>query len=147
MAAQAFRASPRPSAIRLRVFLLVSPALERCLNAFPEAQNKTSITCDDVIRARICSPRNGVNRPILHSSNFAKRMPQMGHSRPGRASNKSGHVGYTPEAKVIQSIGFIIEAPAAAQWRRFPDGKLFIVRPDVREQRSGAAPRKRPGPS
>jgi hypothetical protein len=52
----------------------------------------------------------------------------LGHSRPGRASNKSGHVGYTPEAKVIQSIGFIIEAPAAAQWRRFPDGKLFIVR-------------------
>jgi len=42
-------------------------------------------------------------------------MPALGHSRPGRASNKSGHVGYAPKAEVIQSIGIIIEALAAAQ--------------------------------
>jgi hypothetical protein len=37
-------------------------------------------------------------------------MSADGHSRPGRASNKSGHVGYAPKAEVIQSIGIIIEA-------------------------------------
>jgi hypothetical protein len=62
MAAQAFRASRRASALRLRVFHWSPPALERRLTAFPKAQNKASIAYDGVIRARICSPRNGVHR-------------------------------------------------------------------------------------
>ncbi len=60
MAAQAFRASRRASALRLRVFYESPPALERRLTAFPKAQNQASIAYDDVIRAGICDLRNGV---------------------------------------------------------------------------------------
>jgi hypothetical protein len=34
------------------------------------------------------------------------------------ARNKSGDVGYTPKAEVIQGIDIIIAALAAAQWQR-----------------------------
>ena len=47
MAAQAFRASRRASALRLRVFYESPPALERRLTAFPKAQNKASIAHDE----------------------------------------------------------------------------------------------------
>jgi hypothetical protein len=34
---------------------------------------------------------------VLRSSNSKPSMSQLGHSRPGRASSKSGHVRYAPE--------------------------------------------------
>jgi len=52
MAAQACRASRRASAL----------GLKHRLTGRPKAQNKAGIAYDGVIRARICSPRNGVHR-------------------------------------------------------------------------------------
>jgi len=74
---------------------------------------------------------------------IARQMSVVGHSRPGRASNKSGHVGYAPKAQVIQSICIIIEALAAAQLQRFPDAKLIIDRspPYARAARRSASSR------
>ena len=67
MAAQAFRALRRASALRLRVFLLVATRSGAPSYAFPKAQNKASIAYDRVIRARICGPRNGVHRSSISS--------------------------------------------------------------------------------
>ena len=62
--------------------------------ASPEAHDQRH----DAIRARICNRRNGVRSAGCSAAIPTGPMSAMGHSRPGRASSKSGHVRYAAES-------------------------------------------------
>ena len=71
----------------------------------PAAEEPQAGVCAEVLARSYPSPPVGLLKaPFRRCGAISFQTSAQGHSRPGRASRKSGHAPYTPKAEVIQSI-------------------------------------------